>query len=531
MSKDKMETGIVRQWLDRSGHARIIGFILAAAAVIKLPLLALNWGLVEKDGIHYVAIAKRFAAMDIVGALSLSAESYLPFYPLLIALFHGLGVSWATSAIMVSFVCGVLAVVPFYFLVNRLFDVKFAAVASLFFAMSPEINFVSTAIGSDSAFLLLFVLAVWVLWLAHEKGSLWYLVGFAVAALLAASTRNAGIVLFPLCLFWVYRSYRHDRKKLVTFIAIAGGLAAVTVALLQLYSSYTGRLPLKVLNVLDVLGDLSFVKGGVVVEELKLAEDKIYGGRYYDFFEMATHYIHVIYLIGTLEMLIKACGYAISPFVAAGLFAGERAGKGCERSYLLTIAVLFVLTTYVFMLKNYFAETRYLLPAALALLPFGGPGYQRVEEYLKKRFSLSEAAIASMVALLVLGAAVYKINSKRKDYSTYGNQIEAIRWVRENVQAAAAIATNAPAIPFSAERSYVKVDCSDLDECMEEAAGKGTRIDYFIYKTPEGEKLAATPSYAVRKVFLRGRSEIYVLEVAAQGATSRQGSSDQGSSD
>ena len=496
------------------GPFKAIVLLLAISLVVKVPLLTLKWGLIYGDSIIYVDLAKYFSQMDLKAGLS--SNRYLPFYPLLIALLHGIGGSWATSAIMVSFLCSWLAIIPFYLLAARIFDEKIAFVSSFFFILSPDINFVSTTIGSDAAFMLLFILGIWFLWLAYEKGGSLYWGGFIAFAIMATLTRSAGVTLIPLFLFWLACSYRRDGKRLSKFLVVAVLCIVASAALLLFYSLYIGELPVKAYHILVALTDLSYLKMEKISTALKLAEQTAPGGRYFDFFEMARHYIYVIYMMGLVDLLIRACGYAIFPFVAIGLFWKKKGGGGYGRSYLLTIALLFIAMNYVFLIQHDSTEARYLLPAAIALFPIGGQGYMKLEGYLRERFSINSTVVAVVVGLLVVVGSAYKFNSMRKHLLAYRNLPDSIRWVKANVPPEAMIVTNYAAIAISAERTYLEVDCLDLDKCMEAAGLQESGADYIIYRTIDNT-LEVSP-YAPEKVFHGSRFDIYVFKAGGEDA-------------
>ena len=495
---------------------KTILLLLAVSLAVKLPLLPLKWGIIAQDGFAYVSTAQHLSQMGLRAALSVDAA--LPFYPMLIAFFHATGSGWAASGIIVSFLCGWLAVIPLYLLAARIFDSKTALVSSFFFILSPNVNFASTVIGNDATFMLLFTLGIWVLWLAYEKGGLLSWGGFIVLAVLATLTRSAGVALFPLLFFWVAHSYRHDLKGLSRLLVVTLLCLAAAAALLAVYSLYIGKLPGKIQPMLNVLTDISYLKAEGITADLKLAEQTTYMGRYFDFFEMARHYLHIIYMMGIVDLLIRACGYAIFPFVAIGLFWRKKGWGGYGRTYLLTIVLLFIVMNYVFVLKHNFTDARYLLPAAIALYPIGGQGYIRLEVYLKERFSISSVVIAVIVALLVVAGSGYKFNSRRKDALTYRNLQDSISWVKANTPTGAMMVTNYSAIPHSADRAYLELDCPGLDECMEASVLKESGADYIIYKTDNA--LAPSP-YAPEKAFHGSRFDIYVFKAGGEAAGAR----------
>lgn len=488
------------------GFPGIVTILLIVSFVVKVPVLAIKWGVLTGDGIVYATIAKYFSNGDIKGALALSAETYLPFYSLLISVMHWIIDDWALASQMVSFLSGWLSVIPFYFLTKRIFDEKISIAASLFFIISPDINFISTGVGSDSTFLLLYLLAAWTLWLAYEKRKYWYMGIFIVTTLAALLTRSVGVALFPLFFFWMVHSLRKNPRRLLIFFVISITSLAITLVPVWLSYKHSGGIPGKLSAVVSILKDPSFLKAEVVAEELRASEKRVPGGKYFDFFEIARHYIHLIYLIGLIDIFIRACGYAVSPFLIIGFFRKKKPYSYGEL-YLLSIAFVFLAMNYVFLLKSNYIEPRYVIPGAVALFPWAGKGYFKMESYLMERFSIRRTAVVFVTGLILVGGTAYKYNSVSKN--SLANVVEATRWVRDNLPSETTIVTNEPAVPFNADKPYIVVDCTDLKECMEEAQAKGA--GYLIYKADTNSMLYG-PSTPM-KVFKGKKVNIFIFKV------------------
>ncbi|MBI5740614.1 MAG: glycosyltransferase family 39 protein [Nitrospirae bacterium] len=483
--------------------------LLIFSFAVKAFLLANRWVMLRPDTMQYMNIAKHIFGGEINEALSLSAKSYLPFYPVLIAGAHVLIKDWTAAAQLVSFFSGWLAIVPFYLLTRNIFDEKIAIISSLFFIVSPDLNFISTGIGSDASFLLLSLLALWLLWMSYEKGNMLHGGLSVFLGSLAVLTRIAGIVFFPLYVFWTIYFNRNNVKRLLVIGVTILLLIVFAIPLWPTDNADNQNAFWKVTLVSNIFKDLSFLKLDDTAGELRKYEQMTPGGRYFDFFEIARHYMHVIYLIGLTDALMRACGYAIFPLIVAGLFRRKEKINSYGRSYLLSVFLAYAVMNYIFLLKVNYIEPRYLIPGAVALFPWAGIGYIRAETYLKEKFLIKSTVTAIIAGALIICATGIKFYSMRNSSLSNKNIVEAGKWTQYGIPSRSIIVTNVPAVPFSADKPYIDVECADIEQCMKEALGKGA--DFLIYKS--GERNSAVNPHAPVKVFNGSSDDIFIFMI------------------
>lgn len=481
---------------------RALLILLSVSFLMKLPLLASKWGLLMKDGIEYVTISRHIAAGEF--ALAFSGD-YLPFYPFLIAIFNFIIRDWAASALLVSFFCGWLVIIPFYLLIKGIFDEETAFLAALFFAVVPTLNFISTGVGSDATFLAFFVLSLYSLWLGRSGGKVYYVAVSFGFALLALLTRNAGVVLFPIIVLWTTLFLRGDRKRLLRTLAAVVVASVILVVIIWSVASSGGSG--KFYDLVAFLKGGSFSHMGEISAELKASEKVVPGGKYFDFFEVARHYIPLVYLIGLVDVFVRSAGFAITPFIFLGLFPGRREGHSAgHRGYLITTAIFYFALCYVFFLYKNFIEPRYAVPVVVMLLPWAALGFLWLRRVMRDRFGLNAAFVSVVIALIVVAGTGYKYKSVFK--KSRANIVTASRWIEANVDASALIVTNQPAVPFSAGRSYKEDSCSTLKSCLKAAGKQGG--DYLVLevkrKSIEGSEGAAA-------VFRGKRVDIFVFKL------------------
>ena len=170
---------------------------------------ALVPGIIVPDGVVYIDTAK----MILSGQWQkVSEQGIYSAYPFLIVLFQKMFVDWETAGRMVSVVFGSLAVLPFYFLIKRIFDIKIAVIASLFFVINPRLVEYSSNVIREGAF---WFFSITALWAAHEgicrkKWILMVCASFFVG--LAALTRMEGVGLAAIIILWICWYYWKEKK-------------------------------------------------------------------------------------------------------------------------------------------------------------------------------------------------------------------------------------------------------------------------------------------------------------------------------
>lgn len=170
---------------------------------------ALVPGIIVPDGVVYIDTAKMILAGE---WQKVSEQGIYSAYPFLIVLFQKVFANWETAGRMVSVFFGSLAVLPFYFLIKRIFDMKIAVIASLFFVINPRLVEYSSNVIREGAF---WFFSITALWAAHEgicrkKWALMACASFFVG--IAALTRMEGIGLAAIIILWTGWYYWKERS-------------------------------------------------------------------------------------------------------------------------------------------------------------------------------------------------------------------------------------------------------------------------------------------------------------------------------
>lgn len=133
----------------------LIGAVLLAVAV----RLYLFWqyDLISSDGVHYIAAARDFFSSRVRDGLS---SVYPPAYPLLVAALYPLTGDWELSGRVISFLGGVLLIIPLYVLFKAVYGERAALLACFLAALSPYLARYSVHVRTESFFLFLSTLAL-----------------------------------------------------------------------------------------------------------------------------------------------------------------------------------------------------------------------------------------------------------------------------------------------------------------------------------------------------------------------------------
>lgn len=130
----------------------VIAFGLRLWVLTSLPLI-------ETDGVRYVTLARQFQESG-----SLFDPLFHPFYPLCIAFFQPFLGEYEFTGRMISAVFGAALVFPAYAMAHALLGRPAAILATFLLAIHPGMVLSSAAVLSESTYIFLLVLGVWVSW-------------------------------------------------------------------------------------------------------------------------------------------------------------------------------------------------------------------------------------------------------------------------------------------------------------------------------------------------------------------------------
>jgi len=363
-------------------------YIICISLTLKAFLLV-SFSVVNKDGLLYIAAAKKFAE----GYFSEGISIYqMPLYPLLIAIVHFLLPDWVTAGRIISIVFVVFTLIPLYFITNELFERKAAFWACLAFAVAPVPNGWADSVIRDPGYI--FCMA-WAVFFALRSIQSQRIIFFAAAALfswISILFRLEGIIFilfFSLCFVALCLKRENDKVRLLKgfLVWILFPLVFSTVFIVAL--GYDGIIYLNrssdILTQVQKLFTLGFLDNyyHILEQLINLEKYSLHPGGQQNFAETARHYIPIIYLFGLLETFIVV----LFPLFVVPLFFSFKDTMQKNRIFILSIYFVFMLMAYYFLINMDFIQKRFLSFPTLLLYPWIGAGMQRFFEYLSGRFS------------------------------------------------------------------------------------------------------------------------------------------------
>ncbi len=126
---------------------------------------------IAQDSIMYMAMANVFLEGRFLEALEYITP---PFYPILVAGMKLLVRDGEVAGKLVSFLAGTLVFFPLYHLGRRIFDPKVVLIGLFFLSVNPYLVRYSAEVLSESTFIFLSVMGLWLFWKGWEKKQYFY---------------------------------------------------------------------------------------------------------------------------------------------------------------------------------------------------------------------------------------------------------------------------------------------------------------------------------------------------------------------
>lgn len=482
--------------------------LLALSLLLKAAMAACN-DVINVDGALYISVAQKMAAGDFSGAM---AAYRMPFFPLLIVVFHWLIPDWVVSGQAISVLALGTAVAPLWLVTRGLFGSVAAFWAGLAYAVAPWFNEFAADVVRDPVFLCCALWAVYFAWRAVTEGRTGHYLATSAWMLVALLARIEATVLplaFILTLCFLAFSgrgrWRTILKGMLAFIAlpavlVGAGLIVFGPEMLQYvrFNSIVGRFT-GVLH-LDFLESYRRI-----YEQLQDLEGTLPGWSLgQSFSEIARHNLWLIYLIGLFQTTLKVA----FPTQAVPMLVGFVARRDWNRGHLLLIAFLGTSLTacYLYHVQRNFIDTRYLALPALLLFPWIGTGtvylLRSVQRFRWPRAILVLTVIALM--LLPLARTVKGYVGQDRVVKTAGIWLGRQQGL-EDFQ----IVCNDGRVPFYAGwgRDFFSADI----ERMETVASKRD-VDLIIIETSK-KRRAAAPSFGDYELWreFEGRKNVVLV--------------------
>ncbi len=378
--------------------------ILGISLGVKLVMVVMS-DILNPDAVRYINAAHELWQGDVSAAFA--HEKMLGFVWLL-GLIHLLVPDWFLAGKILSALPLVLASLPLYLIARDLFGARAALATGLMFSVMPYVNGMATEVIKGPLFLLCLVTSLWLVMRGLRRGQWPDLLGGSLCALLGILFRVEGLVYLVTVLFLLgfFACAGPGRRvvrlqQLLVFAALPVimallGAAAVLAGepppefLMQLQGQFGGYFSPHLLD--------SYL---AIYQHLESVEPRFSGGQWSnDFFELARYQLPLIYLVGLLQTFAKALFPIFLLPLACGLDLRRR--WGAPLLLLLGVIAGFLWMDYLFLVKNNFISSRYLLIPVVLALVIAGHGLVRLLDALAKR----GAAKFASVSILVLGIMV-----------------------------------------------------------------------------------------------------------------------------
>jgi 4-amino-4-deoxy-L-arabinose transferase-like glycosyltransferase len=450
--------------------------VLCLSLAIKI-ILALFTKVINPDGVLYITAAQQFASGSFKSGLAIYP---MPAYSLLILLIHFFLRDWVIAALAVNIVMSVTILIPLYLLTKSLFDQRAAFWASVAFALSPLPNHWSAEVIRGPSFIFFFAWAAYFGYRAIQTGKLSLFSLAALFAMLSATFRVEGLIFFPCSILFLIglvlrrTDYRIARIKGIG-ILVAFPLVIAAALFLVLGSSWASHSRFnELIQETQSLFGLSFLANYKSIhQQLKTLGAGSYG---YNFTEIARHYMPVIYLIGLVEVFVKA----LFPAYLIPLGLGFKNYELRNRGFILFLSACYLIFVYLYLISMNTVKERFVLVPAFLLYPWIGVGMDRMCAFLKR--SRRPLILGAILLLIFVIAPVYRsvrVLWKQDDVVKIAG-----KWLAEvpEFKGKKIIATDVR-IPFYADRwsGYIRYGDSLSHHGIEEVA-RSNNADLVIIK-------------------------------------------------
>ena len=472
--------------------------LLLFSALLKI-IMALFVGVINHDGVLYIAAAQEIAAGSFKKALAIYG---MPLYPLFITLTHYIVPNWIAASRIVSILASILTIIPLYLLTKEIFYRKAAMWACFAFALLPLSNHLSVEVLRDPLFLFFFAWSTYFAIRAiNSKKSIHFLLS-SLICLISMLCRIEGLVLYVFyILFIIYLLIRNpqERTNLLKGALIYFILPLLLITIGSLISAK--GLPSALNRMHQVRAEIKrFFNLGfldnykAIHQQLGALEASRYGKPpVQNFIEIAKYYMTVIYFIGLLESFSKA----LFPLYLIPLVVGLWNARNRNGVFVVLLTGCYLLLSYYYLIRFDSIRVRHLLTPAFLLHPWIGAGMDRIVVYVRG----SSRKHLLIILMLLLFGILPTYRSVKIIWKQDTALPKAGKWMADIPEfQTAKIMTNDRRVPFYAGRG-VDFDLhlsSDFFH-MEELALK-RQLDLLIMKVPKKKENQTVRLKKFRKV-------------------------------
>jgi 4-amino-4-deoxy-L-arabinose transferase-like glycosyltransferase len=453
-------------------------FALIVAGLLRLPVLFVP-GVIHNDSYEYIRAAKSMLHGDWVGGVA------PPVYSFCIMVLNSITGDYELAGVLVSWIFGVLVVVPVYFLAKKVFNERIGIFASLLAAVQPTLYFYSGSALSDSMYYFFLALSVYLGWLAFEKGNLVSVALFSLSTTISYLIRPEAIGFIFIFSVWVlcvnppHEKRSFFRKLTLSVLAVVCFIVFSLPYLVALRKEF-GRWEIsrKASISLKANEESTDLKTGLDKNEEtgSLNLDKRKKISLSSFLTEPAATLKKI-TTGFIEVILKY-QQALTPmlFVFAILgFARRRQDRSLWKVDLYLLS--YVLFFFVMVLPFFWVTKRHTSHLVLIALPWSAIGIMRIADFIRRRTTFGFLRDRAHIILLVVVMAILftegfveRINSRKHRMI----RKEVGIWMKDNVPKGPVI-SRLPHEAFYADMEWINVQGYDVKDLLRKATEKNAK--------------------------------------------------------
>jgi len=372
-----MVDGIKRFSGDKNIVLLLIGLTILAVVVRLYGVMTAQ--IITPDGVRYIENARLIASGNFS---KISESSFFNLFPFIIVLFQKVFHDWETAGRLVSVVFGSIAIIPFFLLIRLLIDSRIAAIASLFYIISPRLVEYSTDVLREPVFWCFSISSLYFAWRGIAQKRLLSLMLAAMFVVLASFTRLDGAALILVILLWMVWHYFDGKIQLKSLFAMMFvfiiSFPLIASPFLIVLKNNLGKwdfgligekLPRLILTH-DVEQDL----------ELKQEVINITSYRFRTFYDMAERHKYEIYFSEAVYKFAKSLHLVFFILFLFGVIKRRYIPYNKGEIPILIWMLVFFLSIYVYMVKTCYLSTRHGLLISIPALLWASIGFFELKE-------------------------------------------------------------------------------------------------------------------------------------------------------
>lgn len=436
--------------------------------------LFLNYYTINNDGVLYIRDARYFLQGQWEEGL---ASFYPPLFPLMIAAVYPIMGNWELAGQFWPAVMGVLTLFSLFGLLRRIYGVKVAKVALLFYSVSPYLARLSMEVRSEIPYLFFVVLALYCFQRALDKGNSSLIFWNGVCAALAYLIRPEGMGLMIVgVLFLLYRRWMlgNEKRVAVKIAAFILGFFLVSAPYILYLKWDTGNWLIS--RKTGLILSMGLAQYDDRVERVTTEEsDRVSLPSLV--LERPVIYLKKVFmdLFRSLALYFEALHYSYLLFLFLGWVLLFRGRFWEKKDFLLVSTVGFYLMTFALL----YMTRRYGIPLAAISLGWVAVGFLFIADYCSKKWPGKGGILTMLVIVLFLAGTLPKALHAIGEDKFYLR--EAGVYLKEKDGNPTILTTNGRVAFYATGKNRVRIvdpkDLKDLDVSLARQEGDFLALD------------------------------------------------------